>query len=34
MSFPWQPCKLFMQADDVRFMLGEIMQRSEQLYSG
>ncbi|XP_027045855.1 DNA-dependent protein kinase catalytic subunit-like [Pocillopora damicornis] len=29
-----KPCKLFMQADDVRFMLGEIMQRSEQLYSG
>ncbi|XP_022778667.1 DNA-dependent protein kinase catalytic subunit-like isoform X5 [Stylophora pistillata] len=27
-----KPCKLFMQADDVRFMFSEIMQRSEQFY--
>ncbi|KAL9956083.1 hypothetical protein ACROYT_G037506 [Oculina patagonica] len=27
-----KPCKLFMQAEDVKFMFSEMMQRSEQIY--
>jgi len=30
----WQPCKLFMQPADVKFMFSEMMQRSEQIYFG
>jgi len=29
-----KPCKLFMQAADVKFMFSEMMQRSEQIYFG
>ena len=31
-SLTLQPCKLFMKMEDIHYMFGEMVQRSEQLF--